>query len=499
MKRELLMLLCMAAFIMGMNSCGVKGNEAAVEEQQEQEEVFYKGADISWITEMESKGEKLYNAAGEEREGTALMKELGMNAVRLRVWVDPSKHGNWCNKEDLLVKCKRAAALDMEIMIDFHYSDYWADPNHQNIPEAWKNHSYEEMKQDVTAHTKDVLTLLKNNQINPKWVQVGNETSDGFLWPVGKASENPEQYAGLFKAGYDAAKEVFPETIVIVHLDNGFDQEMYDWNLDILKNNGAKWDMIGLSVYPYWAMQNKQVNANETIARSLANIQHLYEKYGSESIIVETGTEVTDPEKGRREMSRIVQRAMNQSKGHCKGVFYWEPECRPTHYKLGAFDEEGKPTAIMEAFTPKLYTKRVAQFAILCWDINKTTENWAKFLGVETPKIVTTDSWEATHAYYRGKPCHAQIYQSFFNFENIQFELISPMDDTPSVWLEYLKKNGEGLHHIAFTCKDMKQTLKNLAEDGMPVVAGGDYTNGRYSYIDSEGKLTMMLELLEND
>ena len=240
MKRKLLLLLGMAAFIVGMNSCGVKENEAAVEEQQEEEVVFYKGADISWITEMESRGEKLFNAAGEEREGTALMKELGMNAVRLRVWVDPSKHGNWCSKEDLLVKCKRAAALDMEIMIDFHYSDYWADPSHQNIPEAWKNHSYEEMKQDVAAHTKDVLTLLKNNQINPKWVQVGNETSDGFLWPVGKASVNPEQYAGLFKAGYDAVKEVFPETIVIVHLDNGFDQEMYDWNLDILKNNGAK-------------------------------------------------------------------------------------------------------------------------------------------------------------------------------------------------------------------------------------------------------------------
>ena len=76
------------------------------------------------------------------------MKELGLNAVRHRVWVDPSKHGNWCSKEDLLVKCQRAKALDMEILVDFHYSDWWADPAKQNIPASWSGHSYEQMKED---------------------------------------------------------------------------------------------------------------------------------------------------------------------------------------------------------------------------------------------------------------------------------------------------------------------------------------------------------------
>lgn len=106
---------------------------------------FWLGADLGWITEYESYGHKFYNMNGEERECTALMKELRLNAVRHRVWVDPSAHGNWCSKEDLLVKCQRAKALGMAIMVDFHYSDWWADPAKQNIPVAWSGHSYEQM------------------------------------------------------------------------------------------------------------------------------------------------------------------------------------------------------------------------------------------------------------------------------------------------------------------------------------------------------------------
>ena len=190
----------------------------------EAEPEFWLGADIGWCTEYESKGYKFYNGAGEERECTALMKELGLNAVRHRVWVDPSKHGNWCSKEDLLVKCRRAKALDMAIMVDFHYSDWWADPGKQNIPAAWSGHSYEQMKEDLYNHTVEVLKYLKDNGIEPKWIQVGNETRNGFLWSVksdehgwpvldedknptitelmGHVIHNPEQYAGFFATGY---------------------------------------------------------------------------------------------------------------------------------------------------------------------------------------------------------------------------------------------------------------------------------------------------------
>lgn len=356
--------LCFSTCI--LMSCS--SNKATIEE-----DIFYKGADISWVTEMESKGHKFYNAKGEERECTALMKEYGMNAVRLRVWVNPEKHNNWCNKEDMLVKALRAKELDMEVMVNFHYSDWWADPAKQNIPEAWSGHTYEEMKQDVANHTREVLQFLKDNGITPKWVQVGNETSNGFLWSVkknergweikdeegrttitesmGHAQNNPEQYAGLFAAGYDAVKEIFPEAIAMVHLDNGFDENLYNWNLDILKNNGAKFDMIGMSLYPFWAMDTgHRSDAETTITDCIANIKKVSEKYGCDVMIVETGMEALKPEEGYAQLSRIIRECKENTNGRCKGVFYWEPECKPSQYKLGAFTEDGRPTKIMDAF-----------------------------------------------------------------------------------------------------------------------------------------------------
>lgn len=322
---------------------------------------FAKGADISWVTEMEQKGMKFYNAAGTETDCFQLMKDLGLNAIRLRVWVNPAEHGNWCNKEDLLTKAKRTADLGMELMVDFHYSDWWADPGKQNIPDAWKSHTYEQMKTDVANHTIEVLQLLKDNHITPKWVQVGNETSNGFLWNMGKADQNPEQYAGLFAAGYDAVKKVFPKSIVIVHLDNGFDANLYNWNLDILKSNGTKWDMIGMSLYPYWALNSGKVtSAEQTITDCIANIKKVSEKYDCDVMIVETGMECADDNgklasaavlaEGKAMMTRIMTECRDNTDGRCKGVFYWEPECRPSQYRLGAFTEDGYPTVIMDAF-----------------------------------------------------------------------------------------------------------------------------------------------------
>ena len=360
------------AILIALNICSCRNNEVA-------EPDFWLGADISWITEMEANGHKFYNENGEERECTALMKEMGLNAVRLRVWVDPSAHGNWCNKEDLLVKCQRAKELGMAIMVDFHYSDWWADPNKQNIPASWSGHSYEEMKQDLANHTIEVLQYLKDNGIEPKWIQVGNETRFGFLWSVksnewgwpevdengnttitesmGHAINNPEQYAGFFATGYDACKQVFPNAIVIAHLDNGFDQELYDWNLGILKDNGAKWDMIGMSLYPYWAMDGGyRDDAETTITDCIANIRHVSEKFDCDVMIVETGFYVDEEnpeilEQGRQQLARVIRESINETNGRCKGVFYWEPECKPSQYRLGAFTEDGHPTVIMDAFS----------------------------------------------------------------------------------------------------------------------------------------------------
>lgn len=337
---------------------------------------YWKGADIGWATEYEFRGLKFYNRDGQERECTALMKELGLDAVRFRVWVDPSKHGNWNSQEDLLVKARRARDLGMAIMVDFHYSDFWADPKKQNIPAAWSGKSYEEIKVLLADHTREVLSALKAEGIEPRWVQVGNETSNGFLWTVkgdwwgdpvpdslgrvtilesvGHLNNNPSQYAGLFAAGHDAVKAVFPGAKVIVHLDNGFYQPLYDSNLDTLKKYGAKWDIVGMSLYPYWALDSGlETDEDEAIDHCLRNIDHVWEKYHTPVMIVETGFEVDEQrpevmEKGRDQLRRIIRES--RAGGHCEGIFYWEPECRPGQYKLGAFYSSGQPTVIMDGF-----------------------------------------------------------------------------------------------------------------------------------------------------
>ena len=309
---------------------------------------FWLGADISGTRELEARGTKLYNAKGEERENTALMKELGLNAVRLRVWVNPK--AGFCSKEDVLVMALRAKALGMAVMIDFHYSDWWADPAQQNIPEAWKDLNYKQMKKALAKHTRETLKLLKDNGIDVRWVQVGNETTNGFLWEMGRASTNMKQYAGLSQAGYKAVKKVFPKAEVIVHLDGGCDPNRYHFIFDGLRQYGAKWDMIGLSVYPYWDQRAKlTASDDETLEKCIANMNALYERYHTKMMIVETGYEVARPEEGKAFLKRLISAAATQTGGHCEGVFYWAPELE-THYRLGAFKDH-RPTAIMEAFT----------------------------------------------------------------------------------------------------------------------------------------------------
>ena len=316
---------------------------------------FVKGADVGFLLGQERRGTVFHDRQGRERECLELLKnDYQISAIRMRVWVNP--RGGWCDKNELLTMARRVKALGMDLMVDFHYSDSWADPANQPIPAAWLGHSFDEMKQDLRAHTVDVLTLLKDNDIKPRWVQVGNETSNGLLWPMGHIEQQPQQYAGFIRAGYDAVKEVFPEAVVIVHLDRGHRQSLYDWNLDIILKHGGRFDMVGMSLYPYWAMDgHPELKADDIITDCISNIRHVSEKYQCDVMIVETGYEVDEqhPEKmeeGRRQLSRVVSEARHATGGHCRGVFYWEPQCLPGGYKLGAFDSHATPTAIMDGF-----------------------------------------------------------------------------------------------------------------------------------------------------
>lgn len=303
---------------------------------------FAKGADVSWLTEMEKAGNKFYTSTGRETECMSLLRDLGMNAIRLRVWVNPAD--GWCNKSDVLVKAWRAHQLGMRLMIDFHYSDSWADPGQQTKPAEWSSYTLEELKTAVAHHTKDVLNALKTQGITPEWVQVGNETGNGMLWDEGKADKNMAGYAALTTSGYEAVKAIFPDAKVIVHLQSGNDNSLYRWLFDGLKENGGKWDVIGMSLYPQadtWQTMN-----NECIS----NMKDMIERYDSEVILCEVGMPWDDAESCKNFLTDLL----TQSKAitQCLGIFYWEPQCSSSWngYTLGAFDNNGRPTEALDAF-----------------------------------------------------------------------------------------------------------------------------------------------------
>lgn len=311
-------------------------------------EPFWLGADVAGATMLEKMGQPLYNAHGEHQEEISMMKDMGLNAIRLRIWVNP-KDG-WCSKEDQLILAKRAKKLGMPVMVSIHYSDTWADPGAQTIPALWKNFNYEQMKDAVAQHTKEVLTLFKENNINVRWVEIGNETRHGMLWPMGKTEDNMDKYAGLTNVGCVAAKKVYPHAKTIIHIDGGVDPIRYNKIFNAFVKYNVNYDMIGLSSYPYWDQkQGLEAVDKATIIDCINNINGLYKKFGKESMIVETGYDADRANDGYKFMKAFIHAARTETNGHCHGIFYWAPEI-DGGYKLGAFRNH-RPTHIMDAFT----------------------------------------------------------------------------------------------------------------------------------------------------
>jgi arabinogalactan endo-1,4-beta-galactosidase len=333
-------ILCLLSLI-SLSSCE---KDNIPESKPQAPDAFAKGADVSWLTEMEKAGRKFYNTSGREMDCMALLHEQGVNAIRLRVWVNPTD--GWCNKEDMLVKAIRADNFGMRLLIDFHYSDWWADPGKQTIPAAWEKMNLEEMKQALTLHTTTTLELLKSKGITPEWVQVGNETGNGMLWPMGQADINPANYAALNNAGYDAVKSVFPKTKVIIHLQDGDNNNLYRWLFDGLKRNNGKWDMIGMSLYP------NENNWQEKNNRCIANVKDMISRYGTEVMICEVGMPWNQPEASKAFLTDLMAQAKKIAGEKCQGIFYWEPQSYGNWngYTLGAFDDSGKPTIALEAY-----------------------------------------------------------------------------------------------------------------------------------------------------
>jgi arabinogalactan endo-1,4-beta-galactosidase len=303
-----------------------------------------KGADISWLTQMESSGIKFYNAAGTAMDGMQLLQSLGINAIRLRVWVNPA--GGWNNNADVVAKAVRAKKLGLRIMLDFHYSDTWADPGHQTKPAAWAAYDFTTLTDTLYSYTVSVLDTLKANGVVPSWVQVGNETSDGMLWPDGRASTNMTNFATLISTGYRAVKSINDSIKVIVHIANGYDNSLFRWIFDGLKAGGAQWDIIGMSLYPTaanWQSYNDSC---------LANMKDMIARYNKQVMICEVGMPADEATTCQAFLTDLISKTRSVTGGNALGVFYWEPEAYNNWqgYGLGAFDNTGKPTVAMNAF-----------------------------------------------------------------------------------------------------------------------------------------------------
>ncbi|PWT76714.1 MAG: arabinogalactan endo-1,4-beta-galactosidase [Bacteroidetes bacterium] len=336
-------LAIVSVFILFSSACKKSGSNVQLPPMQDSA-FFAKGADVSWLSQMEANNYSFYDPNGNKNDCLQILKGLGVNSIRLRAWVNPSD--GWCNTKDLVEKATRAKNLGLRIMIDFHYSDSWADPGKQNKPLAWDSLSTPDLVTTLHDYTHHVLDTLRSNGIIPQWVQVGNETNDGMLWEDGRASTHMSTFANLVTAGYNACKEISDSIQVIVHISNGYDNTLFRWVFDGLTANGGKFDIIGMSLYPSssgWQSLNTQC---------LSNMTDLASRYGKPIMISEVGMDVTAAADCELFLKDLITKAKSLPGNKGLGVFYWEPEAYNWKgYPNGAFDINGKPTVALSAFS----------------------------------------------------------------------------------------------------------------------------------------------------
>ena len=389
-RRFLLMAACLAAFAC---ACGSKINPApdptpdpgpGPEPQPVPEVVpvetpsFAKGADIGWASEMEAGGRKFQKKDGTQAALLDVLKDCGINAIRLRVWVDPYK--GWSGKEDVVAVAKRVTEARLALMVDFHYSDFFADPGRQQIPAAWAADKADiaKMCQHVKDHTTEVLQALKDNDVTVNWIQIGNETRGGMLFGCGdlvysQKGNEFNNYIKLSNAGYEAAKAVYPDALVMPHIDKAWDASNNNWWLSSFKNQGGRMDAIALSHYPQESWNGKtQLTPAQANSQAVAAVKALVSTFKLPVFISEVGVKTPAGEADAKSVLESFMTEIGKVSG-VTGVFYWEPEVdgswKPAVYSdkaaiqkytgksetwnaygMGAFTSAGKPTSVMDVF-----------------------------------------------------------------------------------------------------------------------------------------------------
>lgn len=323
---------------------------------------FARGADVSWVSEMESGGKSFKKQDGTQADIFDVLKDVGINSIRLRVWVNPT--GGWSGVADVVELASRAWKAGLALMIDFHYSDFFADPGRQTPPKDWAADmsSVENVSTLVKEHTQLVLNELKSAGIAPAWIQIGNETRNGFLWPIGQlwsvSGSNPGgwgNFVKIYNSGYSAAKEIFPDALVMPHLNNAYEDN--DWWFKELKGRGGKFDAIALSHYP---QTNSKMTPEQMNANAVSRIKSLAATYGVPVFVSEVGVKPATESASAAVLQAFMDEILKIA--NCKGVFYWEPEVygwwKPAVYNslgwnaydMGAFTSDGRPSSIMNAF-----------------------------------------------------------------------------------------------------------------------------------------------------
>ena len=312
---------------------------------------FSKGADISWLPQMEATGYKFYNEKGTEEDCFKILKDYGINTIRLRTFVHPNddKASGHCSKDETAAMAVRAKKAGMRVMIDFHYSDSWADPGKQHKPKVWEGLNFDQLKQTLYDYTFEVMTALKKAGVSPEWVQVGNEIPTGMIYPEG-STDNWPQLAELINKGYDATKAVSPKTKVILHVDQGNNSERFRWWFDNATKNNAKYDVIGMSYYPYWLDGHPDYTLS--IDDFGKNLSDMASRYGKEVMVVEVGGDDYKVQNTYDMLKAVIQKVKEVPENKGLGVIYWEPEGARSwsHYGLSAWGDDGRPTKAMEAF-----------------------------------------------------------------------------------------------------------------------------------------------------
>jgi len=296
------------------------------------------GADISFLPQIEngggrfSRGRGAFFENGIEVDAIALLKEHGFNFIRLRIFVEPenpkgySPSVGFCGLDSTLSMARRVKAAGLGLLVDFHYSDYWADPQQQNKPLAWADLDYEALKDTMRSYTSSVLRAMENQGTLPDMVQIGNEVNHGLLWPDGHIA-NLDGLAGLLQAGVEGARAAAPEMPIMMHIALGGQNDEARFWLDNMLARGVQFDVIGISYYPRW---------HGTLEDLYGNLHDLVDRYHKPVNVVEYSD-------FKREVHEIVF-GLPGDMG--RGTAIWEP----LGWRSGLFDREGNVTDLMQVY-----------------------------------------------------------------------------------------------------------------------------------------------------